>query len=187
MKKVEHNILNGVNVDQLRETIDLVKKDPENAIFKFKAKTNWLEASQCKTEIKEFYGAKKVNRTNSDPFIIHGDEPSVLLGGNSAPNSVEMILHALGSCLTVGFIYNAAVIGIKVNSLSFELEGELDLQSFLGIIDDLRPGYKMIRVMVHADTDGSDEQIFELMRHVKRTSPVLDMLTNSVPVKFDMV
>ncbi len=187
MKNIVQNILNGINVDQLRDTIDLVKKDSENAIFKFRAKTEWIEAGQSKTEIKDFYGVKQENRSNSKPFIIDGDEPSVLLGSDIAPNAVEMVLHALGSCLTVGFVYNASMIEININSLTFDLEGELDLQSFLGLADEIRPGYRMIKVKVHTDTDGTDEQIYELMRHVKKTSPVLDMLTNSVPVKIEMV
>lgn len=39
----------------------------------------------------------------------------------------------LASCLVVGFVYNAAAQGIKIESLSFNLEGELDLQGFLGL------------------------------------------------------
>jgi uncharacterized OsmC-like protein len=186
MRNIMHNTLNGVNVDLLRETIDVVKKDPEKAIFKFRAKTKWMEAGRSKTEIKDFYGVKQENKSRAKAFIIEGDEPEVLLGNDIAPNAVEMILHALGSCLTVGFVYNASVIGININSLLFDLEGEMDLHSFLGLTDEVRPGYKMINVKIKIDSDGTKEQIHELMEHVKRTSPVLDMLSNSVPVKIQI-
>lgn len=48
----------------------------------------------------------------------------MLSGSNQAPNAVEAVLHALTSCLTVGFIYNAAAQGIKVEALDFDLEGK---------------------------------------------------------------
>lgn len=186
MKDIAHNTLNGVDVDMMVKTIDAVKKDAQVAIFKFRAKTKWMQGGRCKTEIKDFYGAKEENKSRKKPFIIEGDEPFVLLGSDQAPNAVEMILHALGSCLTVGFVYNASAIGININSLAMNMEGELDLHSFLGISDYVRPGYKSISVRVEADTDGSEEQIYELMAHVKRTSPVLDMLNNPVQVNIEL-
>jgi hypothetical protein len=35
----------------------------------------------------------------------------------------------------VGFIYNAAAQGIKVDKLDFSLEGDIDLHGFLGLSD----------------------------------------------------
>lgn len=186
MKDVAHNAINGVDVDRLMKTIDTVKKDGDNAIFKFRAKTKWIKGGQCETEIKDFYGVKEENKSRSKPFFIEGDEPLVLLGNDRAPNSVEMILHALGSCLIVGFVYNASAIGIRIKSLAMKMEGEMDLHSFLGLSDNLRAGYKKIMVKIDADTDGSKEQINELISHVKKTSPVFDMLTNPVPVNIEV-
>lgn len=186
MKDVVHKTLNGVNVDQLLETIEAVKNDKENAVFKFRAKTKWMNGARCKTEIKDFYGVKQEDNTRDKSFILEGDEPSVLLGSNIAPNAVEIVLHALGSCLSVGFAYNAAARGININSLSIDMEGELDLQRFLGITDEIRPGYKKIDVKINADTDAEYEDLYQLMEYVKKTSPVMDIITNSVPVKMEL-
>lgn len=55
------------------------------------------------------------------------------------------MLHALASCIAVGFVYNAAARGIEVRSLELDVEGELDLRGFLGLSDQVRPGYQNIR------------------------------------------
>ena len=178
---------NGVNVDQLLQTIDFVKSDPEIAKFNFRAHTKWIAGGHCRTEIKEFYGAKSNDTSRSRAFVLEGDEPPVLLGENNGPNAVEVILHALASCLSVGFIYNAAARGIKVNSLEFTTEGNLDLHAFLGLSESSRAGYENITVRYKVDADAPREQLVELCSYVQKTSPVLDIIRNPVPVKVEMV
>jgi uncharacterized OsmC-like protein len=116
-----------------------------------------------------------------------GDEPPVLLGGNAGPNSVEATLHALASCLNVGFIYNAAAMGIEVSSLEFDLDGDLDLLGFLGLSDKVRPGYSGIRVRYRVQADAPREKLEELCDYVQRTSPVLDIIRNPVPVTVELI
>ena len=52
-------------------------------------------------------------------LVLEGDKPSVLLGEDHGANAVEAVLHALASCLCVGFVYNAAAQGITISSLDF--------------------------------------------------------------------
>lgn len=177
---------NGVNVDQLMQTIDAIKSDPDIAKFKFKAKTKWLNGGHCSTEIKEFYGAKTEDRSREKAFVLEGDEPPVLLGENHGPNAVEAVLHALASCLSVGFIYNAAAQGITVKSLEFTTEGNLDLHGFLGLSNTQRPGYENISVRYKVDADAPKEKLVELCKYVQRTSPVLDIIRNPVAVNVEM-
>ncbi|MHB1302313.1 MAG: OsmC family protein [Acidiphilium sp.] len=114
--------------------------------------------------------------------MIESDEPPVLLGGNSGPNAVEIVLAGLASCLAVGFAYNAAVQGIQVEELNLRLEGDVDLQGFLGLSDTVRPGYKNIRVTCHVKSDAPREKLLALSEYVQRTSPVLDIIRNPVAV-----
>jgi uncharacterized OsmC-like protein len=175
-------LVNGVNVDQLVGTIDAIKANPELAKFKFRAQTEWISGGYSRTRIKSFYGAGSEDVSRAQPFIIEGDEPPVLLGGNAGPNAVEAVLHALAACLSVGFIYNAAAQGINVESLDFSLEGDIDLHGFLGLSDTVRPGYEGIRLSYRVKSDAPREKIEALWEHVKKTSPVLDIIRNPVPV-----
>ena len=173
---------NGVNVDQLGSTIEAIKENPGLAEFRFRANTEWIEGAHTRTRIQGFYGAGEEDTSRAEAFYIEGDEPPVLLGTNAGPNAVEAVLHALSSCLAVGFVYNAAAQDIRVDALDFELEGELDLHAFLGISDEERPGYKGIELTYRVESDAPREKIVELCDYVQRTSPVLDVLRNPVPV-----
>ena len=60
------------------------------------------------------------------------------------------------------------------------------MHAFLGLSDELRPGYKKITVKVHADTSASPDKLEELLEYVKKTPPVLDIISNPVPVKVEL-
>jgi uncharacterized OsmC-like protein len=176
------SVVNGVNVDQLVATVNAIKADPALARFTFRAHTEWAGGGRSKTKIQGFYGAGAEDTSRARPFLLEGDEPPVLLGGNAGPNAVEAVLHALASCLAVGFVYNAAAQGIQVDQLSFDLEGDLDLHAFLGLKDTVRPGYEGIRLTYRVKSDAPREKIEALCDYVQRTSPVLDIIRNPVPV-----
>lgn len=173
---------NGVNVEQLVQTIDAVKENPDLAKFRFRATTKWMSGGHSRTTIQGFYGVGQEDESRSKEFVIDGDEPPVLLGENLAPNAVESVLQALASCLAVGFSYNAAAQGINIKSLEFDLEGKLDLHGFLGLSETIRPGFEGIHLTYRLDCDASPEKVAELWAHVQKTSPVLDILRNPVPV-----
>lgn len=179
--------LNGVNLDQLIGTVKAIQETPELARFQFRAHNEWVNGGHSRTEIQGFYGANSEDVSRVEPFIVEGDEPPVLLGENHGPNAVEVILHALASCLVVGFVYNAAVRGITVESLEFDLQGELDLQGFLGLSEEVRPGYNNIEIIFRVKADAPREKLIELCNYVKKTSPVLDIIRNPVPVYVSLV
>lgn len=81
-------------------------------------------------------------------------------------------------------MYSAAASDITVQELTLALEGDLDLHGFLGLSETIRPGYEGIQVRYHVVSDASAEQLAELMAHAQKTSPVLDIVRNPVPVTF---
>jgi uncharacterized OsmC-like protein len=91
-------------------------------------------------------------------------------------------LYALASCLAVGFVYNAATQGIRVEKLDFTLEGDIDLHGFLGLSDKVRPGYQNIRLTYRVKSNAPRSKIEALCDYVQKTSPVLDIIRNPVPV-----
>ncbi|MBI4172186.1 MAG: OsmC family protein [Actinobacteria bacterium] len=174
-------ITNGVNVTQLVDTIGLIKQTPSLARFTFRAETTWEEGGRSRTKIDGSPGAGQESR-HAQALEIAGDEPPVLLGTDTAPNAVEAVLHAIGSCVAVGFAYNAAAQGIEIKELRFRSEGELDLHGFLGLSETVRPGFERIRFEVQVKADAPREKLEELCAYVQRTSPVLDIVRNPVPV-----
>jgi len=109
------------------------------------------------------------------------DEPEALGGTNTAPNPVEQLLGALGSCLAIGYTANASLRGIQIEDLRIELEGHIDLPVFLGLYEG-HAGYPDISVSVYLKADASSETLEELHQQVLRTSPVGQTIENAIPL-----
>ncbi|SIS06594.1 OsmC family protein [Natronorubrum thiooxidans] len=176
---------NGVDVEQLTEAIEAISEDPDVGEFRFQAETKWTDALKSTTTIDEFDQAGEQIRTQE--FHIEGDEPEQILGERTAPNAVELLLAALGSCLSVGYAANAAAMDIEIHDLRFELEGDVDLRGFLGISEDVRPGYDALTCSTYVDADASEEELEELRARVEATSPLVDNITNEVSLETEFV
>jgi uncharacterized OsmC-like protein len=177
--------INGLDVDQISGTIDAVTANPPLARFQFRARHEWIDGSHSRTTIKDFYGVGQEDASRTAPFTVDSDEPPVLLGENRAPNASEYVLHALASCLTGTIVFHAAARGIALEGLEATIQGDLDAQGVLGLNDSVRPGYEKIRVTIKATGDFDDNQLAELAS-LTRYSPVLDLVSNPVPVAIDL-
>lgn len=178
----EEKCVNGVNVTRLADTIKAIRQDPEIARFKLRAENKWVDGAHAFTVIKDFYGAKQEDNSRPMPFIFEADEPDVLLGNDYGPNATEALLHALACCLNATLIYHAATKGIPINGLEFDLEGNLDIQGFLGINEQVRNGFQNIRVNVRIDSDAPQNKLLELVELAQKRSPVFDMVSHGVPI-----
>jgi uncharacterized OsmC-like protein len=116
----------------------------------------------------------------------YADEPEVLGGTNTAPNPVEQLLGALGSCLAIGYTANASVRGIQIEELRLELEGHIDLPVFLGLREG-HAGYPDIAVRVFLKADAPQQTLEELHQHVLRTSPVGQTIEKAIPVHATLI
>jgi uncharacterized OsmC-like protein len=176
-------VRNGVDVQGLLETIDAIKAKPELALFTFRATTAWDEGTHSTARIGSFRHAGAEDESRAGAFVLEGDEPPVLLGRNLGPNAVELLLASLGFCYSVGYVANAAARGIDLEEMEYELEGDIDLRNFLGLSDEVRPGFTEIHARARVKAPGATEtELKELCSYVQETSPVRDVLANGVPV-----
>jgi len=174
-------IINGVAVDDLCATIDVIKATPAIAKFQFRLRNQWVDAAQNNSTVDTFYGAGQ-EQSRPQSFVLETDEPPVLLGKNTAANPGEYLLHALASCLTSAMVFHAAARGIHIEEVESSLEGDIDLHGFLGLDKNVRNGYQGIRVNFKIKADVPDEQLHEIVQLGTGYSPVFDSLTNGVPV-----
>jgi uncharacterized OsmC-like protein len=174
-------IRNGVDVDRLVATIDAIKDDPSVAKFTFRARSDWESGARNRGEIGEFKHAGATTQ-RSQAFTLTGDEPHVLLGTDTGPNAVELVLQALAFCYGVGVVYNAAAKGIEIDELRYEIEGDLDLHRFVGL-GGPRAGFSAIRAKGWVrSSNATRDQLVDLCQYVQDTSPVRDILAAPVPV-----
>ncbi len=166
-------IRNDVDLDAVKTLVTAIQTDPEKARARFDAEVVWRGGFRSEAHIRAF-----------PP--VPSDEPSSLGGTDTAPNPVEQVLAALGNCLAVGYAAGASAAGITLDGLRIELEGDLDLHTFLGL-DEGHAGYRGIRVNVRLDTDAPPEEVAALHRRVVATSPVGHTLARPVPVEITLV
>jgi uncharacterized OsmC-like protein len=173
---------NGIDVPRLVETIEAIGDDPGLGSFTFRARSTWQDGTYNIGQIGSFTHAGNEDASRAASFVLHGDEPPVLLGDNKGPNAVELLLQALSFCYAVGFAANAAAKGIQLDRMEYEVEGDLDVRPFLGM-DGPRPGFTRIRATGRVSSpNATPEQLEELCRYVQDTSPVRDCLVNPVAV-----
>ena len=177
----EKKMVNGVNVTELFNTVDLIKKQPDIAKFKFRATNQWIQGTHCRATIKDFYGALKEDDSRP-PVNYDMDEPPVLLGRNEGRNPVEYLLVALSGCLTTSLVAHASAKGIQIQGVRSRYEGDIDLRGFLGISEEVPVGYQQIRVYFKIDANVSREQKEEMIKTAQKYSPVFNTVTQKTPV-----
>jgi uncharacterized OsmC-like protein len=83
--------------------------------------------------------------------------------------------------MTTTMMLHAAANGISVDHVESSLEGDLDVQGFLGLDDSIRNGYQNIKVVFKIEGDLTEEEKNRLISFAYK-SPVFDIVTNKVPV-----
>lgn len=170
---------NGVNVPALKRTVEAVKADPSRGEYQFRAMNTWMGGDQNRTMIRGYFGAGKERVHAHGPFEMENCEPHPLLGEDLAPNPLEYVLHALAGCMTTTMVYHAAARGVQVDDVRSNLEGDLNLQGFLGLDNEAPKGFRAIRIKILARTLAEPDVLADLARR----SPVYDMISAGTPVE----
>lgn len=118
--------------------------------------------------------------TSAHSFVI--DEPASLGGTNEGANPVEHLLAALAACQVITYRVWAAKLGIEVDTVEVDADGDLDIRGFFGVDDTVAAGFSGIRTRVRISGPESPSRYAELTRAVEAHCPVLDTLTRAVSV-----
>ena len=183
----DNKTVNGLNTEQMVQTVEALKNNPQLAQFEFRARNQWINGGENRSTIQDFYGAGAEDTSRSKPFVYTNGEPPVLLGNNEGGNPVEYLLHALAGCVTTTTVLHATARGITIHKLSTVLVGDIDLQGFLALDDEAPVGYKSIRIEMDIEADASDEEIDELISFAEDHSPVCNTVCRPIPVTLERV
>jgi uncharacterized OsmC-like protein len=165
---VKHQVVNGLDLTALGETVEAIGSDAGKAIVRFNVTTRWAGQTRSETTVDGYtLGGERIERTHK----IVADEPFDLLGSDSAANPQELLMAAFNACITVGYVAGASLKGITLESLEIRTHGELDLRGFLGLSDSVPPGYETLAYDVQIKGDGTPEQFEEIHQTVMKTSP----------------
>ncbi|MFE2756648.1 OsmC family protein [Actinosynnema sp. NPDC059335] len=169
--EVQHP-LNDVDIQSVGNLVAAVREDAAKAKTTWAAHVTWKGGFQSEARVRGF-----------DP--VRSDEPPALGGTDTAPNPVEQLLGALGNCLAVGYAANATVAGIRIDNLTIDLKGDIDLHVFLGLAEG-HAGFDTITAKVRIESDAPREDIEALHAKVTASSPVGHTLGSAVPLTVDL-
>jgi len=172
---------NGVNVSALLGAREALEKAPEAAQFKWRASCEWLNGTHSRSAIGNFFGLGAEQPRNKT-FTVEADHPQVFASEDNAPTPVELVLSGLASCLTAGVAAVAQRRSIQLHSVKATLEADMDIQGILGIDEDVRNGFGVIRVHFDIRADASEDDIKALVAQSQKRSAVFDIITNPTSV-----
>lgn len=109
------------------------------------------------------------------------DEPAALAGDDVAASPVEYALAAIISCQVVVYRLYAEQLGIQLDDITIDAEGDLDVRGLFGLDDTVRPGFSDIRLAVNISGPETQERYEELARTVEARCPVQDLFSNPTP------
>jgi uncharacterized OsmC-like protein len=180
-------VRNGVDTATMFATLDAIKAQPEIAQFRFRASNTWLGGSHNRSAIKGFYAACAEDSSRAEGWTLDAGEPAILLGADEGPNPAEYLLHALAACVTTSLVYSAAARGVRLTSVTSELEGDLDVQGAMGVNTvDYRNGFSAIRMKVTISGDAPAEKLRQVVERGRDRSVVFDSISNGVPIELSV-
>jgi len=182
LPKVNSTEINGINIPHLQETVSLIQSQPELARFEFGFDNQWLDGPRTSSIVRSIFGAGQTHR-HLNPIELKSDEPTVLLGSDRNANPGEYLMHALAACVTSAIVFHAAARGVAIEAIESTIEGNVDLQGFLGLDENVRNGFEQIRMKIRIKADVPDTDLQELCDLGPKFSPVFDSLTRGVPVQ----
>jgi len=166
-------VVNGLNVQGIEDMVEMVKAQPELAKAAFYATTIWRCGFHNEAVVKPFSMGGARNDSREKAFTIVGDHPKELLGTDKGPSSVEVLLSALGHCLASGWATYGANMGIPVEGLRIEVEGDIDLQGMLALPEPgaVPAGFQEIRATYHVKSSAPRDQLEQLAKMAEDLSP----------------
>jgi len=123
-------------------------------------------------------GRSGVRRIRVRDFQVLTDSPPDFAGYDLGPNSPELQLGVLGSCLNHSYLIEAAALEVPIDSIEVEVEAVLDPRA-LSIGFESTPVYPQnISYVVKIESSASETRIEQLRAAVERACPILNLLKN---------
>lgn len=158
----------GINVDAYNGFKAKVLKDPKAADIDKTAVAHWVQDLETRINV--------------------GDV-EVTLNTDDGMNNMEIILAALASCNAGMVALHASFMGLKVNSVTTEMNAHFNVAAALVGIEDAPPsGYDRISAKITVDApDATPEQIATLKHICETGSPVGNTFSRNVPIDMEII
>lgn len=113
-------------------------------------------------------------------FVV--DMPESAGGNAKGPTPGVLGRAALGSCLAIGYMMQAAKMEVPVTELSVTVEADYDDGALFGT-SAADPGYLEVRYLVTVTSPSPEETILRMLDEADRHSPYLDVFSRAQTCK----
>jgi uncharacterized OsmC-like protein len=149
--------------------VDRYRAEPARAAVTQRVRTELREGMRCET--------------TSRGHVAVADEPRSLGGTDTAQSPVELFLTSIATCQAATYRLWADELGVALDRVTVEVEGDIDLRGYLGLSDDVPPGYAAMRIAVRLEGPEPESRYRHLAREAERHCPLLDALVRPVPLE----
>ena len=116
------------------------------------------------------------------PWKLAVDMPAKAGGDETAPTPGTLGRGALAGCLVVSISMWAARLGIPIEALEVEVQGDFDARGELGV-GDAQAGYSEVRYFVFLDSPAPEAAIADLLETAEHHSPYIDVFASEQAMK----
>lgn len=170
--------LNGWDVEGMTEAVQAVERQPEAGRLTWRSSVRWDGGFGLDVRTREI---EQMGEAMPRRFTVRGDHPPELLGENTGPTAVEMILAALGACMAGTFAAQATARGIELEAMEVDVEGAIDLNGFFGL-QPIAPGLSDVGLSFRVRSDAEEAELREILEAARSLSPVFDSVTRPLVV-----
>ncbi|MGD8428438.1 MAG: OsmC family protein [Balneolaceae bacterium] len=174
--------LNGWNTEAMNEAIEGVKECPEAGILTWRSRVKWDGGYGLDVRTREI---EQLDEVMVRRFTMRGDHPPELLGNNTGPTAVEILMSALGACMAGTFAAQATAREVKIDKLEVDLESKIDINGMFGLMP-IRPGLSDVKLSFRVESDADMTVLQEILEEAQALSPVFDSVTKPVEVNVDL-
>ena len=163
-------IINGINIEQSFAIQNQIRNESNGELAQPRYQTTVVWDSGYHTTSKV-----------TDGQIITGDEPSHYGGEGMGVTPQDLLLTAVGHCLTASYIGGLSAARINVESLHVHVSGRVNFRAAFAV-ETGNPGFEDINVVVEIQTDAPQEKVIALLEKLRHTAPIPDTIMRPVPV-----
>lgn len=166
--------VNGVDLDRLRATRDLIEADADGPFAhpRYESTIVWNN------------GYHAISCITGGQTVI-GDQPERYGGSGDGITPEDMLLTAVGNCLVATYIGGLSAAGIAVKSLRLHVSGRPNFRAAYGL-EAGNPGFESIRIAVDIQTDSSPDKAKGILDKLLKTAPIPDTIIRPVPLDVEI-
>jgi uncharacterized OsmC-like protein len=165
--------MNNVNVEKMREFVELAEKNPKQAVKEKSVSGEWIfDTGKPQFVAEVSYQKGKIS--------LPCELPHFAGGWGSSPDPLQYCLYGLAACFAATFVATATSEKIELKSLKVTAENRVDLRKQMGLSKD--PIIQRVGLRVHVDANASMSELERLLKLAEERCPGAECVTRSIPL-----